>query len=119
MVISCLVLGLLAMTQAVVPSAGLSSAGGLSGLIIVAVACFFGFIAVERVARDPIIPLSLFNNRVFSLSTVAAALMGFVRGSVTYAMVFFYQGALSAEGGEESATPDCLFFILGNLVCSI
>ena len=95
-IVASLLLGLVAMTQAVVPDPLLSSPGGLAGLILGCAASFGLFWWSEKRAVDPVVPMRLFNNSVFSLSVAAGAMSAFARGSVTYNMIFFYQGGCAA-----------------------
>jgi EmrB/QacA subfamily drug resistance transporter len=58
-------------------------------LAAVVVACLAGFIAVERRAAEPVLPLRLFRDRTFTLATVIGFAVGFALfGSVTYVPVF-------------------------------
>ena len=61
----------------------------LLGLIAITVASLGGFVAVERRAREPVIPLRLFANRTFALASLIGLIVGFALfGSVTYLPVF-------------------------------
>lgn len=63
----------------------------------VAVVGLAGFFMVERVAGEPILPLSLFKNRLILVSGIAALLIGGVMiGVVTY-VPLFVQGALGTS----------------------
>ena len=58
-------------------------------LVVATIAAFVGFVLVERCAAEPILPLSLFRNRIF----VTACAVGFVVGlamfgSVTYMPIY-------------------------------
>lgn len=54
-------------------------------LIAISVASLVGFIAVERRAREPVVPLKLFKNKTFVISVVIGLIVGFALfGSVTY-----------------------------------
>jgi EmrB/QacA subfamily drug resistance transporter len=55
-------------------------ATGIGGLVLVAV-----FIAIERRAEEPLLPLRLFRNRVFSVSTGG----GFVIGAIIFAVSIY------------------------------
>ena len=55
---------------------------GLGGVVVVALALF---LFVERRAKEPVLPLRLFENRTFVISTVVGLIVGFALfGSVTY-----------------------------------
>jgi EmrB/QacA subfamily drug resistance transporter len=56
-----------------------------AALAVIAIACLLGFIAVERRAPEPVIPLRLFGNRVFSATSAIGFVVGFAMfGSITY-----------------------------------
>jgi EmrB/QacA subfamily drug resistance transporter len=58
-------------------------------LIAITVSCLLGFVMVERTANEPVIPLRLFENRTFALSSGIGLIVGFALfGSVTYLPVF-------------------------------
>jgi MFS family permease len=57
----------------------------------------FAFIAIERGAADPVLPLSLFRERTFVVASVAAFFMGMgLFGALSY-MPLFIQGVLGAS----------------------
>src|SRR6185369_15510600 len=59
---------------------------GLFGLTVAAIAAF---VLVERSAQEPVLPLRLFANRTFALSSVVGLIVGFALfGSVTYVPLF-------------------------------
>ena len=58
-------------------------------MIAVTLASIAGFIAVERKAKEPVLPLRLFSNRTFAISVVVGMIVGFALfGSVTYLPLF-------------------------------
>ncbi|MFL5618953.1 MAG: DHA2 family efflux MFS transporter permease subunit [Gemmatimonadaceae bacterium] len=58
-------------------------------LIATGVAALVAFLLVERRAAEPVLPLRLFENRAFSVTSVAALVVGFAMfGSVTYLPLF-------------------------------
>ena len=58
-------------------------------LIAITVASLAGFVFVERGAVEPVIPLRLFTNRTFALTSIIGLIVGFALfGSVTYLPVF-------------------------------
>lgn len=88
--------------------AGLLDATGMSLgvlraiMITIVVTAALTFIAVERKAREPILPLHLFRNRNFVLVTVVALLFGAAfMGSILYLTQFNQQvfGATPTESG--------------------
>jgi len=56
------------------------------------------FCLVEHyVAGNPIVRLSIFKNKVFTVSTITNLLISFGRGNVTYGMIFFFQGPCAED----------------------
>jgi EmrB/QacA subfamily drug resistance transporter len=56
---------------------------------LAALALLIAFVAVERRAAEPVLPLSLFANRTFTLTAVIGLIVGFALfGSVTYIPLF-------------------------------
>lgn len=59
------------------------------GLIVLAIAALVGFVLVERSAAEPILPLSLFKNRIFVTSCAVGFVVGLAMfGSVTYMPIY-------------------------------
>jgi len=59
------------------------------GLGVIAVISLIGFIAAERRATEPVLPLDLFGNRVFRVTTAISLIVGFALfGSLTYLPLF-------------------------------
>jgi MFS family permease len=59
------------------------------GMIAVGVAALVAFLFVERRAAEPVLPLRLFENRAFSVTSAVALVVGFAMfGSVTYLPLF-------------------------------
>jgi len=82
---------ILALTQSVVPDPNLSSAAGLSCLVVFGVLCLIVFCLWEQyVAKNPIIKLSIWTNRIFTASTIAQVFASFARGNVTCMLPFFF-----------------------------
>ncbi|WP_037841442.1 MDR family MFS transporter [Streptomyces sp. NRRL F-5126] len=72
------------------------------GLAALTVAAFAAFVLVERRSASPIMPLSVFGNRNFSLAGALAFLSGFAMfGAVTFLPQFqqFVQGASATNSG--------------------
>lgn len=62
------------------------------GLGIGFVVCTIGFVAVERRAREPVLPLRLFGNRVFATSSAVGFVVGFAMfGAITFMPLFMQQ----------------------------
>ena len=109
MIMAAILLLMLAMTQAVAPTAGLTSTAAIVCLVVFGVVALVLFIVAEFYAREPVIPHSIWRNRTFTASTLAALLMSFTRGNVTYAMIFFLQGPY----GEDPLTAGIQLIPLG------
>jgi EmrB/QacA subfamily drug resistance transporter len=59
------------------------------GLIVLTIAAFAGFLFVERRAAEPILPLSLFKDRIFVTSCAVGFVVGLAMfGSVTYMPIY-------------------------------
>ncbi|HKP14733.1 MAG TPA: MDR family MFS transporter [Gemmatimonadaceae bacterium] len=59
------------------------------GLIAVGIASLVAFVLVERRAAEPVLPLRLFSNRAFTVTSIVALVVGFAMfGSVTYLPLF-------------------------------
>jgi len=64
------------------------------GMALAGVAGLLVFVAIERRAAEPILPLDLFRNRVFAVSTGANLVFGAVLFSVSIYIPVYLQGAL-------------------------
>ncbi|OPA74288.1 MFS transporter [Paenibacillus selenitireducens] len=65
------------------------------GLLAATVICAIIFIFVEKHAKSPVLPLSLFKNRIVTVSNVIGFIMNFgMMGALIY-LSFFVQGVLS------------------------
>jgi EmrB/QacA subfamily drug resistance transporter len=87
------------------------------GLGILAVVCLVGFWQVEKRAKEPVMPLRLFRNRVFSTTSAVGFVVGFAMfGSITYLPLYLQtvQGASPTESGLRM-----LPMMLGLLLTSI
>lgn len=88
--------GLICLVMAIIEG---SSAGWTSfliqGLLIGAVVCISAFLLVEARVREPMIPLSLFVNRVFSVANVAGVVLGF---AMMGSLFFFVQFLQNVQG---------------------
>ena len=74
----------------------------LLGLAALAVLALMAFLFVERRAVEPVLPLHLFRNRAFSVTSVIGLVIGFAMfGSVTYLPVYLQvvQGASPTVSG--------------------
>lgn len=87
---------------------------GIYAIAVVAVAVF---IAVERRATDPILPLRLFRGRVFSVTMVLALVVGFAMlGAITFLPTYLqYVAGVSATSSGLRTLP----MVVGLLITSI
>ena len=86
-------------------------------LLVLSVVLPFAFVVVERRANEPLVPLSLFRNRVFSVATAVSFMVGVALfGSVTYLPLYLQvvRGASPTESGLEM-----LPLMAGVLIASI
>ena len=72
------------------------------------------FIVVERRAPDPIMPLSIYSNRIVSISLVAAFITGFAMFGTIIFIPLFFQGVLgtSATSSGSFLTPMMLSMVV-------
>ncbi|WP_034550945.1 MDR family MFS transporter [Carnobacterium funditum] len=85
---------------------------------VLAIMCFIAFIFAEKRAADPILPLSLFNNRTFVIQNLVAALVsGFLIGIDVY-IPMWMQGlkGLKAALGGFAITPMSFTWVLGSFI---
>ena len=78
--------------------------GFIIGLGVFAVAALAGFVLAERRAAEPVLPLHLFRNSVFSVTGAIGLVIGFALfGSVTYLPLFLQivRGASPTDSGLE------------------
>ena len=85
------------------------------GLIALTLAALAGFVAVERLAAEPILPLGLFTNATFVIASTASFIVGLAMfGSVTYLPVY-----LQVVKGVSPATAGLLLTpMMGGLLAS-
>ena len=70
-------------------------------LLAIAVALSVGFVVAERFAREPLVPLGLFRNRVFAVASAVGFIVGMALfGSVTYLPL--YLQVVKGSGPTES-----------------
>ena len=88
------------------------------GLLAGSVVMLAGFIVVERCAPDPVLPLSLFELRVMSVSSAANVLSGAVLFGVTSYVPLFVQGARGEgpAGAGAALTPMLVCWSLSGFV---
>jgi predicted MFS family arabinose efflux permease len=86
-------------------------------LLVFGIALSVGFVLAERVAKEPILPLTLFRNRVFSVASLVGFIVGFALfGSVTYIPLYLQvvRGSSPTESGLQM-----LPLMAGVLIASI
>src|ERR1022692_806446 len=84
---------------------------GVAGFVLVGV-----FVFVERRATEPVLPLHLFSNRGFSVTSVVGFIIGFAMfGAITYLPLFF-----QIVHGESPTTSglQLLPLLVGLIICS-
>ena len=88
------------------------------GMFIFAVVAFVFFILVERRSQEPIVPLSLFKNRIVAIAQVMNFLTAFgMFGSIIFVPLFF-QGVLGATATASGnfLTPMMLGTVFGSFI---
>lgn len=86
------------------------STGWTSGSIIAmlfGIGMFFAFVLIERSAPQPVVPLALFKNRVFSIAIIIAAISGIGLYGIVFFLGLLYQAVLgtSATGSGTLLMP--------------
>jgi EmrB/QacA subfamily drug resistance transporter len=80
---------------------------------IIAITSFIAFIFVERRVDEPVLPLKLFQNRAFVVSTIVSLIVGFALfGSVTF-IPLFLQGV---KGLEPTSSGLYMMSMMGGLL---
>ncbi|MEV6340196.1 MDR family MFS transporter [Nocardia vinacea] len=110
--VSCLILGL--------EWGGQEYAWGsamIIGLFVAAVLLLAGFVAVELRAREPMLPMSLFRSRVFTVCSILSFIVGFAMlGSMTYLPAYLqYVNGVSATASGIRTLP----LVVGLFITSI
>ena len=84
------------------------------GILLFAILMIVAFIAVEQRAAEPIMPLSIYSNRVVSISLLAVFITGFgMFGAIIFVPLFF-QGVLGASATSSGSflTPMMLSMVV-------
>ncbi len=84
----------------------------LDSLWIFAVIMFFGFIYAEIKAKEPVLPLHLFKNSVFTISTVSVFLLGAVTLAGTVYIPLFLQSVQGLSPSSSGAYLTPLMFTM-------
>jgi MFS family permease len=113
--IACLVPLLLALTW--VSQYGWTSAR-VMGLLAVAVVMLGAFLFFESRAEEPILALSLFKNRTFSISAVALFMTGMGMFGAILFIPLFMQGVIGVSATQSGSllTPLMLTLIVGSII---
>ncbi|HEX8245870.1 MAG TPA: MDR family MFS transporter [Longimicrobium sp.] len=83
------------------------------GLGIVSVVSLALFLWIERRAAEPVLPLRLFRNRIFSVSSGLGVVVGFAMfGSITYLPLFLQ----TVKGASPTASGLQLFPVMGGML---
>jgi len=121
-------LGAFTLTAAVVPLLLALSWGGkqyawdsfqIVGLFVLAVAMLAAFVWSERIAREPILPFSLFKNRMITVSAIGLTVMGISMFGTILFIPLFIQGVIGTSATERGTilTP-MMFAMIGSSVIS-
>jgi len=87
------------------------------GPLVVAAVALGAFVSVERQAREPIVPLSLFGNRI----VLAALVTGFLAGMAMFGAISFVPLFLQAVSGMSATAAGTVLipFVFGWVVMSV
>ena len=85
------------------------------GVLVASVLLFTCFFFVERSAAEPILPLELFRNQVFTMSALLSLLQMMILLGMALYMPFFLQGVLgqSATGSGATTTAQSFAAVVG------
>jgi MFS family permease len=88
------------------------------GLLIIAVAMLVCFIRTQRVAKSPLLPLTLFKNPIYSITAVAAFLANALMFAGIIYLPLFMQGVRKTSAGESGMviTPMVLSLVFAAIV---
>ncbi|ONM47351.1 MDR family MFS transporter [Nocardia donostiensis] len=87
------------------------------GLFVLAVVLLVNFVAVERRAAEPMLPMNLFNSRIFTVCSVLSFIVGFAMlGAITYLPAYLqYVDGVSATVSGVRTLP----LVVGLFVTSV
>ena len=91
------------------------------GLVAMSAGAFVAFVLVERRSSEPLVPLSLFRDRVFALSAVCMALTAFSLFSVIGFLPAYLQGVVGMTATYSGAVlfPLMLTTIIGSALAGV
>jgi EmrB/QacA subfamily drug resistance transporter len=86
------------------------------GLLAMAAVCLVGFIGVERVVRHPLLPLTLFENKVFATANAAGFLIGMAFLGTILFIPLFMQVVMGVTATSSAVTlmPLMVGMIIGS-----
>jgi EmrB/QacA subfamily drug resistance transporter len=90
------------------------------GVLIASAVLYVLFILTERTVAEPILPLNLFRNQVFSVASLLSLLQLMVLVSLVIYLPLFLQGVLgeSATNSGEVITPLTVSTVVGSLIAA-
>ena len=88
------------------------------GTLVGSAVLFAAFFIVERFAKEPVLPLSLFKNQVFSSVAVLSLGVGAVILALAYYLPLFLQGVLGESATNSGAviTPLTVSIVIGSVI---
>ncbi len=88
------------------------------GLFVLSAVALVAFIYVEKRAAEPIIPMTLFRNRIVSVATTVAFFQGLAFFPVMTFIPLYFQGVLGASAARSGGfmTPMMLSMALGSFI---
>ncbi len=91
------------------------------GTLVGAAALFAAFIVVERFAAEPVLPLSLFKNQVFTSASLLSLGVGAVILALAYYLPLFLQGVLGESATNSGAviTPLTVSIVIGSTISGL
>ena len=91
------------------------------GLLVAGVILFAMFFRVEQRAAEPILPLDLFRNRMFTAAALLALLQAMLLLGLTLYLPLFFQGALGVSPTNAGLimTPFSVSMVGGAMLCSM
>jgi MFS family permease len=89
------------------------------GALLVAVVALAGFLWLERRAREPLLPLALFRQPIFAVTSSAALIVGALLFGVTIYVPVFVQGVLGQSATHSGVVliPLSLAWVASSFVC--
>lgn len=97
------------------------SAPQVSGLLIAGLILLSLFLLVERKAKEPILPLDLFRNQIFSVGAALALLQSMLLLGLALYLPLFFQGVLSVSPTSAGLvmTPFSISMVVGAMLSSM